>query len=211
MTAPLSREGFARLTGVSRETLDRLEAYVALLRSWNRRINLVGRATIGDVWRRHILDSWQLQAQLDPEKRPLVDIGSGAGLPGVVLAILGAPAVHLIEVDLRKAAFLAEALRVTGAAAKLWPKRSDWITPFPAAFITARAVAPLPDLLDLAEPFLNIHSICLFLKGKSVEDELTLAAKAWKMRIARLPSCSDPSGTLLRLESLTREPRAGVC
>src|SRR6185437_15675534 len=125
MTAPLSRDGFARLTGVSRETLDRLEAYVALLRSWNRRINLVGRATIGDVWRRHILDSWQLQAQLDPEKRPLVDIGSGAGLPGVVLAILGAPAVHLIEVDLRKAAFLAEALRVTGAAAKLWPKRSD--------------------------------------------------------------------------------------
>ena len=205
MIAPLSRDGFARLTGVSRETLDRLEAYVALLRSWNRRINLVGRATIGDVWRRHILDSWQVQAQLDPEKRPLVDIGSGAGLPGLVLAILGAPAVHLIEVDLRKAAFLAE------ASAKLWPKRSDQIPAFPAAFITARAVAPLSDLLDLAEPFLDTHSICLFLKGKSVEDELTLATKAWKMRIARLTSCSDPSGTLLRLESLTRESRAGVC
>src|SRR6185437_12394358 len=89
----LGRDGFARLVPVSRETLERLEAYVALLAAWNRRINLVGASTMGDPWRRHILDSAQLVAHLPPRARVLVDLGSGAGLPGLVLAILGVPEV----------------------------------------------------------------------------------------------------------------------
>src|SRR5215470_7927174 len=89
----LGREGFARLCPVSRETLDRLDAYVGLLRQWTQRINLVGRDTMGDPWRRHLLDSAQLLPHLPPSARVVVDLGSGAGLPGLILSILGAPEV----------------------------------------------------------------------------------------------------------------------
>jgi len=203
----LGRDGFARLVPVSRETLERLEAYVALLAAWNRRINLVGASTMGDPWRRHILDSAQLVAHLPPRARVLVDLGSGAGLPGLVLAILGVPEVHLIESDQRKAAFLREAARVTGAAAQIHPQRAEKMPRLAADMVTARAVANLPDLLDIAEPFLGPHSICLFLKGRGAEEELTLAAKSWKMRARLLPSLSDPGGMLLILEAPQREPR----
>ncbi len=206
----LTRDGFARVFPVSRETLERLDAYVALLRAWNRRINLVGRDTLGDVWRRHILDSAQLLPLLPDKARVLVDLGSGAGLPGLILSILGVPEAHLVESDLRKAAFLREAIRVTAAPAVLHAQRSDRVPPLAAEAVTARALAPLPDLLDLAAPFLGAHSICLFLKGRAVEEELTLAAKSWKMRVQRLPSVSDPTGTILRLEGLGRDRSPGV-
>ncbi|HXP31803.1 MAG TPA: 16S rRNA (guanine(527)-N(7))-methyltransferase RsmG [Stellaceae bacterium] len=202
----LGQEGFGRLSNVSRETLDRLGLYVELLRAWNRRINLVGRSTIGDVWRRHVLDSAQLQRLLPSAARVLVDVGSGAGLPGLILAILGVPEVHLIESDLRKAAFLREAIRVTGAPATLHAMRSERVPPFAADAVTARALAPLSELLDIVEPFVGPHSICVFLCGRTVEEELTLARKAWKMKVERLPSASDPSGTILRIGSLAREP-----
>src|SRR6202044_3793088 len=131
----------------SRETLDRFGTYVDLLGAWNRRINLVGRNTIGDVWRRHILDCAQLIRYVPPQARVLVDLGSGAGLPGLVLAILGVPEVHLVESDLRKAAFLREAARVTGATAQIHPQRAEKMPRLAADLITARAVASLPDLL----------------------------------------------------------------
>jgi 16S rRNA (guanine527-N7)-methyltransferase len=178
--------GFAKLANVSRETLDRLAAYVALLGAWNRRINLVGRDSMGDVWRRHILDSAQLFPFLPEKAQVLVDLGSGAGLPGLVLALMGVPEVHLVESDQRKAAFLREAVRVT-----------------------ARALAPLPSLLDLAKPFLAPRGICLFLKGRGVEDELTRSAEGANIRWERWPSTSDPSGSILRVEILAREPRTG--
>ena len=203
---PLGQTGFARLSNVSRETLERLGLYVELLRAWNRRINLVGPGTMGDISRRHILDSAQLQPLLPRDGRLILDLGSGAGLPGLVLAILGVPEVHLIEADQRKAAFLREAIRVTGAPATLHAMRSEKLAPFAAGAITARAVAPLPELLDIVEPLLGAHSICLFLCGRNFEDELIRAQKAWKMKIERLPSASDPSGTILRLGSLAREP-----
>lgn len=200
----LGRDGFARLTNVSRETLDRLTLYVELLRSWNRRINLVGRTTIGDVWRRHILDSFQLFPLIPDGARTLVDLGSGAGLPGLVLALLGAPGVVLIESDLRKAAFLREAIRITQAPARLLAGRSDRIAPFPADVITARAVAPLPELLDIVYPFLGAHSICLFLKGRQVDEEVAAATRRWRMTLTRHPSAADPAGVILRLEGLAR-------
>jgi 16S rRNA (guanine527-N7)-methyltransferase len=203
----LGRDGFARLIPVSRETLERLDAYVALLASWNRRINLVGASTMGDPWRRHILDSAQLLPHLRPRARVLVDLGSGAGLPGLVLAILGVPEVHLVESDQRKAAFLREAARMTGTLAVIHPQRAEKVPRLAADTVTARAVAPLPDLLDIAEPFMAPHSICLFLKGRGAEEELTLAAKSWKMRSRLVPSLSDPGGMLLILEALQREPR----
>lgn len=208
--AHLGPEGFQRLVDVSRETFARLAAYVALLESWNRRINLVGRDTIGDVWRRHILDSAQLHPLIPPKARVLVDLGSGAGLPGLVLAVMGVPEVHLVEADQRKAAFLREAIRVTGAPATVHVRRIERMPVLAADVVTARALAPLSHLLDVAVPFIRAHSICLFLKGRGVEDELTEAMKAWKMRVERLPSVSDAAGTVLRLESVTREPRTGL-
>ncbi|HXQ53558.1 MAG TPA: 16S rRNA (guanine(527)-N(7))-methyltransferase RsmG [Stellaceae bacterium] len=203
----LTRDGFGRLMGVSRETLERLETYVALLKAWNRRINLVGGSTMGDPWRRHVLDSAQLLQHLPPKCRVVVDLGSGAGLPGLVLSILGVPEVHLVESDQRKSEFLREAARVTGAPVQIHAQRAEKVAPFAADAVTARAVASLPDLLDIASPFLAPHSICLFLKGRGAEEELTLAAKSWKMRSRLEASMSDPGGMLVILEALAREPR----
>jgi 16S rRNA (guanine527-N7)-methyltransferase len=201
---PLTPQHFQKLTGVSRETLARLQSYVDLLVAWNRRINLVGPRTIGDVWRRHILDSAQLRPFITPKSRVLIDLGSGAGLPGLILAILGIPEVHLVEADQRKCVFLREAARVTGTPVKLHAQRLENITGIRADVVTARAFAPLPNLLDQAESLIDTHSILLFLKGKTVGGELTEAAKRWKMRPTLHPSVSDPSGTVLRLEQVIR-------
>jgi len=205
---PLGAGGFAKLMSVSRETLDRLVAYVELLTAWNRRINLVGRDTLGDVWRRHILDCAQIYPHIPNSARSVVDLGTGAGLPGLVLAILGAPGVQLVESDTRKAAFLREAIRITDTAVTLHATRIDRVKPFIADVITARALAPLAELLEISQDFRGSETICLFLKGRTVADELTDAVKIWKMRHLRLPSLSDPSGSLLRLENIVREPSA---
>jgi 16S rRNA (guanine527-N7)-methyltransferase len=207
---PLTAEHFQKLTGVSRETLARLQSYVELLIAWNRRINLVGPRTIGDIWRRHVLDSAQLRPLIPPKSRVLVDLGSGAGLPGLILAILGIPEVHLVEADQRKCVFLREAARVTEAPVALHAQRLEKVTGIRADVVTARAFAPLPDLLDQAEAFLDTHSILLFLKGKTVGEELTEAAKGWKMRATLHPSVSDPSGTVLRLEQVIRAHHDGT-
>lgn len=207
---PLGAGGFLKLLPVSRETFDRLAAYVDLLTLWNRRINLVGRDSVGDVWRRHILDSAQLHGQIPPGTRTLVDLGSGAGLPGLILAIMGVPGVHLIESDGRKAVFLREAARVTGTPVDIHAQRLDRVPPFIADVVTARALAPLSDLLAFSQPFLGRDSLCLFLKGRSVDEELTDANKSWNMRVHRSPSLSDAAGCVLRLENIARDPRAAA-
>jgi 16S rRNA (guanine527-N7)-methyltransferase len=207
---PLTVAGFQQQTGVSRETLARLEAYVELLGAWNRRINLVGPRTIGDVWRRHILDSAQLFPFVPPKTRMLLDIGSGAGLPGLILAILGVEEVHLIEADQRKCAFLREAARITETAIQIHPLRLEKCRHFSADVITARAFAPLGNLLDQVVGFIDTHSILLVLKGRTVGEELTEAAKAWNMRATSHQSVSDPSGTVLRLEQVIRADHDGT-
>jgi 16S rRNA (guanine527-N7)-methyltransferase len=199
---PLGPVGFARIAHVSRETLERLEAYVALLSAWNARINLVGRNTMGDVWRRHILDSAQLFALLPRRTRVLVDLGSGAGLPGLILAAMGVPEVHLIESDQRKAAFLREAVRVTGVAATVHAARIEDVPAFAADAITARALADLTQLIEISEKFRVARTLSLFLKGASVEAELLAAQARWRMQASMLPSCSDPGGIVLRLEAI---------
>ncbi|MGH7060988.1 MAG: 16S rRNA (guanine(527)-N(7))-methyltransferase RsmG, partial [Stellaceae bacterium] len=161
---PLGPQGFAALVPVSRETLARLEAYVELLGRWSARINLVGRDSLADSWRRHILDSAQVLPLVPDGARNLIDLGSGAGLPGLVLAILGMPAVELIESDIRKCAFLREAARVTGTEVAISRSRIEARVPQPVDVVTARALAPLDRLLGLAAPFLGTGSVCLFLK-----------------------------------------------
>jgi 16S rRNA (guanine527-N7)-methyltransferase len=205
--APLGPEGFARVFPVSRETLARLETYADLLILWSARINLVGRATIVDLWRRHILDSAQLHPLIPETARSLIDLGSGAGLPGLVLAILGVPGVELIEADSRKAAFLREAARVTGTEMTIRPCRIQAVASHPADVVTARACAPLDELLGFAERFIAPHTLCLFLKGERCGQELTAANKRWTMRASVEPSLSDRRGVILRLQQVTREPR----
>ena len=206
---PLGPQGFAEIIPVSRETLARLEAYAELLTRWSARINLIGRDTIADLWRRHILDSAQLRAFVPDRARNMIDLGSGAGLPGLVLAILGAPGVELVEADSRKCAFLREAARITEAPVTLRPCRIETVSPHPVDFVTARACAPLDRLLGLAEPFLAPDSECLFLKGERVGEELTLARKRWTMTPSLHQSRSDPRGVVLRLQQVAREPRRG--
>lgn len=199
----MTPDDFAAETHVSRETLARLERYAALLEKWNRRINLVGRGTIDDLWRRHMLDSAQLLPLIPDDAKSLVDLGSGAGFPGLVLAILGVENVHLIESDRKKCAFLREVAREAGAEVTIHNRRIEEIESFQVDIVTSRALAPLPKLLDMAGRFTKKHSILLFLKGKHVDRELTEAAKKWNMRIDRIPSQTDPEGTILRLEAIS--------
>jgi 16S rRNA (guanine527-N7)-methyltransferase len=198
----LTSEACAEMLSVSRETLERLRAYVDLLMRWNERINLVSAASLSDVWRRHILDSGQLFRHLDPGARVLVDLGSGAGLPGLILGILGAPTVHLIEADRRKAVFLREATRITNTPATVHAARIESVPPFPADVVTARALAPLPQLLERSAPFVTANTVCFFLKGRDLQDELTAAQQKWIMRTQLLASVTDPTGHILRVEGL---------
>ena len=197
-------EDFAAATGVSRETIERLSAYAALLVKWQARINLVSAATIDDLWRRHMLDSAQLLALLPSGATSLIDLGSGAGFPGLVLAILGISEVHLIESDQRKCVFLAEAARAAGVKPIIHNKRIEAVEYLHAGVVTARACAPLNQLLTYAQKFLWHDGKALFLKGAAVEEELTGAGKNWQMVVERFPSASDPTGCILRIGQVRR-------
>jgi 16S rRNA (guanine527-N7)-methyltransferase len=205
--SPMTPDQFAALSDVSRETSERLGRFADLLAKWQNKINLVSAGSLGDIWRRHMLDSAQLVRLLPPAAVfSVADIGSGAGFPGLVLAILGVPNVHLIESDDRKCAFLAEAARAAGCSPTIHRIRVEEIDQLRVDVVTARACAPLPKLLGYAEKLLlNASSTCLFLKGARVEEELTEAAKTWSMVVERFPSLSDPSGTILRITQVARE------
>ena len=200
----LTPDGFARLTNVSRETLVKLTDFVGLLTEWNRRINLVGRNTVAEIWLRHILDSAQLMPILPAGTRRIVDLGSGAGLPGLILAILGVEEVHLIESDRRKSVFLAEAIRITRAPAILNVQRIEHVTPVAADVVTARALAPLLELMSLAAPFFGPRTVGLFHKGRAAAAELTEARKSWNMKAEFIPSVTDKAGAILKLEGVAR-------
>lgn len=206
---PMTSLDFQQLTKVSHETLRRLEIYLDLLAAWNKAVGLVSRSSLQDPWRRHILDCAQLYQHLTPDTdRPILDIGSGAGLPGLILSILGCPEIHLIEPNGRKAVFLQEAARHVEAKPTIHAVRIEDLAPFPVAVVTARAVAPVESLIAMAAPFLTRDSRCLFLKGQDVVSELTEAEKRWRMHSRRITSLSDPEGTLLeiRLPTLDRIP-----
>jgi 16S rRNA (guanine527-N7)-methyltransferase len=200
---PLTPAGFAAATGVSRETLARLEGYAGLLVKWQKAINLVARDSLADLWRRHMLDSAAIWPLIPPESRTLVDLGSGAGFPGLVLAILGVPEVHLVESDARKCAFLGEAARLFAPRpVQIHRGRIEAIEPIAAEVVTARALADLDTLLGYASRFLKPEGICLFLKGRQAGDELTLASQRWTMTTERFPNPAEPSGIILRIKGL---------
>lgn len=204
-------EEFAAASGVSRETLSRLKAYAGVLADWNARHNLVSAASLADVWRRHFWDSAQLAQFIPAEVKNLVDLGSGAGFPGLVLAILfreraGFRTV-LTEATAKKCDFLRAAATTTGAEVEIRNARIEQVQPEPFDVVTARACAPLAKLLAYAQPFQGANTINLFLKGQSVASELTEARKSWRMQLFRHQSRSDPSGTILEIRELVLAAR----
>jgi 16S rRNA (guanine527-N7)-methyltransferase len=200
---PMSAEDCGRLLNVSRETLARLQQWVDLLATWQQRINLVSATTLQDPWRRHVLDGGQLLRHAQ-NARSWADLGTGAGIPGMVLAIMGVPDMHLVESDQRKVAFLRESARVTGTAVSIHPKRIDQVKLPSLDVVTARALAPLDRLLGLAHPHMRPDTKALFLKGEALPAELTEAARHWHMKPDVLPSLSDPRGSILRVCEVER-------
>ncbi len=201
----MKRDPLLRL-GVSRETEERLRRFVDLLLKWNGTINLISRRDEAHVWERHVIDSLALLPALPQGIERVIDLGSGGGFPGVVLAIATGWRFDLVESDQRKGAFLREAGRVGGADVVVHTGRIEGLKIEPASLITARALAPLGRLLDLATPLLAPNGVCLFPKGRGAEEELTAAELHWHMRVERLPSAIDPLSTILRLSEIARVP-----
>lgn len=202
-------DDFQRDALVSRETREALETHLQLLRAWAPRINLVGPGQLDEYWKRHALDSAQLLS-LAPEARTWIDLGSGAGLPGLVLAcclkgVEGA-GVDLIESNAKKAAFLREAIRATGAPARVRLERADQAAAAGGTYdvVTARAFAPLTRIIDDAAVLLQKGAIGLFLKGESIDSEITEAGSRWALTYQILPSLSDPRGRIVRVDGAER-------
>ncbi len=189
------------LLNVSRETLDKFQAYLTLLEKWQRRINLVSHSTLADAWQRHILDSGQLAAYYPSQTRHILDVGSGAGFPGLVLAIMGGVTVDLVESDQRKAVFLSTVIRELGLPAKVHNQRIETMHNLYPDVITARALASVSNLLKLIEIQLSPKCVCLFLKGASVEDELTNLQSYSTMEFTTHSSLSGSTGVVLELKN----------
>ncbi len=204
------REQFAREFAVSRETLDRLELYESLLLQWQKAVNLVAPSTLGDIWLRHFADSAQL-IPLAPKAKTWADLGSGGGFPGMVIAILTANqedrSVYLFESNGRKCAFLAEVARRTGVGTVIREGRIEASArELPSIdVVTARALAPMSQLLALAEPLIGAQTRGLFLKGREAGAEIEEAEKAWSFQWKTHASRTDSHGQIVEIEHLIRK------
>ena len=201
------------LIPVSRETVDRLDRYVAVLLRWQQRINLVAPSTEPNIWTRHVADSLQLLA-LAPKARVWADLGSGGGFPGVAIACALADVpdarVYLVETNTKKIAFLREAVRATGAPAIVHAgKIEDFAARSPESIevVVARALAPFPKLLGLAAPLLKNGAVGLFPKGQDAALELTEASKYWKVKTSLAASRTDPKSHIVVVRELEPKPQ----
>ena len=205
-------DDFARAVDVSRETLARLKAYVGLLTEWNARHNLVSKASLEDVWRRHVWDSAQLIRFIPESAQSLVDLGSGAGFPGLVLAVMlrDRPRFRtvLYESIAKKCRFLEAAANRMQIPVEVRNARMEEARPEAFDIVTARACAPLVRLLTYARPFQAAETRNLFLKGQNVEAELTEARTSWTLNAVRHESLTDPSGVILEIRDIApKDPK----
>jgi len=201
------------ITPVSRETEKRLEVFVHLLLTWQKKINLVAPSTLGKVWTRHIADSLQL-LPLAPHARVWVDFGSGGGFPGMPIACALAgetgAKIHLVESNGKKAAFLREAVRAVEVPAIVHQERVEKFGETCAETVhavTARALAPLKTLCEQAFPFVSRGAVALFLKGQDVDAELTDAAKYWRVEASKVASKTSPKSSIVVVRRLARSRR----
>lgn len=194
---------------VSRETFEALEAFVALVQRWNPAINLVSKSALKDLWDRHIIDSAQLFSYCPAEAKSWVDIGSGGGFPGLVVALLAREAkpelrVTLVESDQRKATFLRQAAQTLGLMVTVLGKRIESIPPLEADVVSARALAPLVELLGFAYPHIRHDGVALFPKGARHAEELSEARKNWRFDLSLHPSLSDSAAAILEIRNIDR-------
>jgi 16S rRNA (guanine527-N7)-methyltransferase len=201
-------DDLARDLDVSRETLGRVSRFLGLLMDWRTRLNLIGPGEGRRLWRRHVLDSLQLLPELIETDRVIVDLGSGAGFPGIVLACVlrdrWSPDVVLVEKSPRKCEFLSAAVSDLDIRASVLNRRSDEGEPTQGDVVTARALAPLPRLLELAHPWMKPDGRCLLLKGLETGRELTAARDSWSFDVSSRPSLSGPDGQLLTIRKLLK-------
>jgi len=213
------REKALALFDVSRETIARLDRFIDLLLTWQSRTNLISRSTISALWTRHVADSLQLLqlvAREGREGRVWLDLGSGGGFPGIVIACALADVpgtrVHLVESNLKKAAFLREAVRETKVPATVHATRIETLGSTLGGkvdYVTARALAPLPELFELIAPFLKKGAKALLLKGQDLDSELTKATKSWNIEAESVPSKTSKTGRILIVHALSkRTPHA---
>ena len=200
---------------VSRESSAALRIYVELLIKWQKRINLIGPSTVGDIWQRHIADALEISQIIPSDAKTIVDLGSGAGIPGLVFSIAFGEDrdffMHLVESNGKKAAFLREAIRLTGAKAKVHHKRVEEVAADCGTIgidaVLARAVAPLGELLNMAEPFIESGATGYFHKGQDVDTELTAATKCWIINATKHIVGADSVSCILEIKEISRVAR----
>lgn len=204
-------DSLLNIPGVSRETLEKLQIYADLLVKWQKSINLVSNSTLEDMWRRHFLDSVQLYPLFEPinsskslRDRKILDIGSGAGFPGLVLSILGLGQCHMVESNAKKCAFMNQVIRAVECDAVVHGERVEEMSPFPVNYITSRACASLDKLFDLGQNFLGEDTRCIFLKGQLADEEIRAAKVNWSFGVEKFTSQTDPSGMVLRISQVRR-------
>ncbi len=207
MTDAAVRGQIQKEANVSRETMERLDVFVDRLITWNTRINLIGRSTAADVWRRHVLDSAQLAGLAPPQAGHWVDLGAGGGLPGLVIAAINAEkepkqTVTLVESDRRKAAFLMTAAQAMDVQITVLSQRIEDTDPLNADILSARALAPLSVLLEMAARHLAHGGLTLFPKGARAQDEIASCKLPATAVIDRIPSRTSPEAEILRISGL---------
>ncbi|MBP6984969.1 MAG: 16S rRNA (guanine(527)-N(7))-methyltransferase RsmG [Alphaproteobacteria bacterium] len=180
-----------------------IEAYCELLIKWNAKINLVGRATISEIKERHVLDCIQLSSFIN-KKESLVDLGSGAGLPGILLSIIGHEDVTLVESDQKKCVFLREVRRALNLKCNILNMRIEEMKDCKYDLVVSRALASLNLLLDFSEPILKEGGRCLFLKGSSFQEEIDLAKQYWSFKYETIPSKTGCGGVILEVQNIIR-------
>lgn len=189
---------------VSRETFHKLSLYVDNLVKWQKKINLVSNSTLEDIWNRHILDAIQLLPFLPYTSSKIIDFGTGAGIPGLILAICGYDNITLIESDKRKCAFLMDSSRLTQAKVSIINQRIEEATPFAADFIISRACADIQQLLQYSYPFYQKNTVCLFPKGENYAKEIEEASKKWDFDYETNQSTTDSRGKIIKIYNISK-------
>ncbi len=205
MVSSFSEKTFMEKTNVSRETMADIKTYATYLIKWQKKLNLVSRSTLEDLWRRHFYDSYQLKDYFEgvaQRKLRILDIGSGAGFPGLLLSMLDIGEFHMVESNGKKCAFMRQVIRNTNSRAIVHAERVEEMEVFAADYIISRACAPLDKLLNLGYGFIQENTICLFLKGQMANEEIKQAQKNWTFQIEKFTSKSEESGTILKVSHI---------